>query len=150
MIHKGDGTIRRFIKSDRGLFYLDVPKNRKREIGSEDTALLNTLANNQSKYTSDTGAEAGVGSRAHGLRPRRAPNYSRHMHGPSTSKKTGYTLAHLQQLEHVVMAQHAASEGVRNLLKLEHIALTQYSVKKGLKVYGEEGTQAVISGMKQL
>ena len=58
--------------------------------------------------TTDTGAEAGVGSRAHGLQPRRAPNYSRHMHGPSTSKKTGYTLAHLQQLEHVAMTQHAA------------------------------------------
>ena len=92
--------------------------------------------------TTDTGAKAGVGSRDHGLQPRRPPNYSRHMHGPSTSNNTGYTLAHLQQLEHVAMAQHAASEGVRNILKLEHMDLTKYSVKKGLKVFGEEGTQS--------
>ena len=52
---------------------------------------------NNSK-TTDTGAEAGVGSRAHRLRPSRASNYSTHMHVPSTRKKTGYTLAHLQQL----------------------------------------------------
>ena len=51
VIHKGDGTIRRFFKSDKGLFYLDVAKNKKRESRSEDTALLNTVANNQSKYT---------------------------------------------------------------------------------------------------
>ena len=51
VIHKGNGTIRRFIKSNRGLLYLDVAKNRKRESWSEDTALLNTVANNQSKYT---------------------------------------------------------------------------------------------------
>ena len=51
VIHKGNGTIRIFIKSDRGLFYLDVAKNRKRKSGSKDTALLNTVANNQSKYT---------------------------------------------------------------------------------------------------
>ena len=51
MIHKGNGTIRRFVKSDKGLFYLDVAKNKKRESRSEDTALLNTVANNQSKYT---------------------------------------------------------------------------------------------------
>ena len=100
--------------------------------------------------TTDTGAVAGVGSKVHGLQPRRAHNYSRHMHGLSTSKKTGYTLAHLQQLEHVAMAQHATSEGVLKLLKLEHMSLTQYSVKKGLKVFGEEVTQAVISEMKQL
>ena len=98
----------------------------------------------------DTSDEAGVGSSIHGLRPRRAPTYSRHIHGASTSKKTGYTLAQLQQLEHVAMAQHAASEGVRNIMKLEHMALTQYSGKKGLKVFGEEGTQAFISKMKQL
>ena len=109
------------------------------------------------------GAEAGVEAhttnsveegvnetRRSGLRPRKAPNYSRHMHGPSTSKKTGYTLAHIQHLEHIAMAQYAASEGVRNLLKLEHTALTQYSVKKGLKVFGNEGTQAVLDEMKQL
>ena len=77
------------------------------------------------RATTDTGAEAGVVSRVHGLRPRQAHNYSRHMHGPSTRKKNGYNLAHLQQLEHVAMAQHAASEGVCNLLKLEHMALTQ-------------------------
>ena len=29
---------------------MDVAKNRKRESWSEDTALLNTVANNQSKY----------------------------------------------------------------------------------------------------
>ena len=51
VIHKGDGTTQRFIKYNRGLFYLDVAKNRKRESGSEDTALLNKVANNQSKYT---------------------------------------------------------------------------------------------------
>ena len=51
VIHKGDGTIQRFIKYNRGLFYLDVAKNRKMESGSEDTALLRTVANNQSKYT---------------------------------------------------------------------------------------------------
>ena len=85
--------------------------------------------------TMDTGAEPGVGGRVHVLQPRRAPNYSRHMHGTSTSKKTGYTLEHLQKLEHVAMAQHAASEGVRNIIKLEHVALTQYSVKKVLKVF---------------
>ena len=49
VIHKGDGTIRRFIESNRGMFYLDVAKNRKRENGSEDTALLNTVANNESR-----------------------------------------------------------------------------------------------------
>ena len=75
--------------------------------------------------TMDTGAEAGVVIRVHGLQPRRAPNYSRHMHGAFNSKKTGYTLAHLQQLEHVAMAQHAASEGVCNIMNLEHMALTQ-------------------------
>ena len=100
--------------------------------------------------TMDTSDEAGVGSSIHGLRPRRATNYSRHMHGASTSKKTGYTLAHLQKFENVAMAQHAASEGVRNIMKLEHMALTKYSVKKGIKVFGEEGTQFVISDMKQL
>ena len=89
--------------------------------------------------TMDTGAEAGVGSRVHGLRPRQAPNYSRHMHDASTINKTGYTLSHLQKLEHVAMAQHAASEGVQNIMKLEHMALTQYSVKKGLKVFGKKG-----------
>ena len=98
----------------------------------------------------DTGAEAGVVIRVHRLQPRLAPNYSRHMHGAFNIKKTGYTLAHLQQLEHVAMAQHAASEGVRNIMKLEQMALTQYSVKKGIKVFEEEGTQAVISEMKQL
>ena len=49
VIHKGDGTIQRFIESNRGMFYLDVAKNRKRENGSEDTALLNTVANNESR-----------------------------------------------------------------------------------------------------
>ena len=48
------------------------------------------------------------------------------------------------------MAQHDASEGVCNIMKLEQMALTQYSVKKGIKVFEEEGTQAVISEMKQL
>ena len=84
------------------------------------------------------------------MQPIRSPKYSRHLHGPSTSKNTRYTLAHLQQLEHVAMIQHAASEGVRNLLKLEHMALTQKSVKKVLELFGEEGTLAVISEMKQL
>ena len=51
LIHIGDGYIRRFINSNRGMLYLDVAKNRKRESGSEDTALINTLANDQSKYT---------------------------------------------------------------------------------------------------
>ena len=51
VIHKGDGTIRRFIKSNRGLFYLEVSKNRKKENGSVDTAMLNTVANNQYTYT---------------------------------------------------------------------------------------------------
>ena len=46
--------------------------------------------------------------------------------------------------------RYAVSEGVCNITKLEHMALTQYSVKKGIKVFGEEGTQAVISEMKQL
>ena len=46
--------------------------------------------------TMDTGDEAVVGSRVHGLRPRQATNYSRHTHGLSTSKKTGYTLTHMQ------------------------------------------------------
>ena len=35
------------------------------------------------------------------------------------------------------MAQHAMSEGVRNIMKLEHMALIQYSVKKVLMVFGE-------------
>ena len=48
------------------------------------------------------------------------------------------------------MAQHAASEGVRNITKLEHMALTQYSVNKGLKVFGEEGTQSVSSETKNM
>ena len=112
-----------------------------------ETTGVDTTDNSTTMYT---GAEAGVGSRVHGLRPRRAPNYNRHMHGASTRKKTGYTLAHLQQLEDVATAQNAASEGVRNIMKLEDMALIQYSVKKGLKVFGEEGTQAVISDMKQL
>ena len=100
--------------------------------------------------TMDTGAKAGVGSWVHILRPRRAPNYSRHMHGTSPSKKTGYNLEHLQQLEYVAMSQNAASEVVRNIMKLEYMSLTQYSVKKSLKVCGEEGIQAVISEIKQL
>ena len=75
--------------------------------------------------TMDTGAKSGVGSRVYGLQPRQAPNYIRHMHDLSNNKNTGYTLAHLQQFEHVAMAQQAASEVVRNLLKLEHMALTQ-------------------------
>ena len=78
--------------------------------------------------TMDTGAEAGVGGTFHGLRQRRSPNYSSHMHGASTSKKTGYTLVHLQQLEHVAMEQHAASEGVRNIMNLEHMSVSKDDV----------------------
>ena len=33
VIHKGDGTIQRFVKSDIGLFYLYVAKNKKRKAG---------------------------------------------------------------------------------------------------------------------
>jgi hypothetical protein len=29
---------------------------------------------------------------------------------------------------------------------LEHTAMTQYTINKGLKVFGEAGTEAVLSG----
>ena len=51
VIHKGDGTVRRFIRSSKGLFYMDVSQSREAETTTEDTALLITVANNQSKYT---------------------------------------------------------------------------------------------------
>jgi hypothetical protein len=33
---------------------------------------------------------------------------------------------------------------------LEHTTMTQYTINKGLKVFGEAGTEAVLSELKQL
>jgi hypothetical protein len=33
---------------------------------------------------------------------------------------------------------------------LEHIVMTQHSIKKGLKIFGKDGENAVISEMQQL
>jgi hypothetical protein len=43
-VHKGDGVTRQFKKSKRGLFYLNVTERT-------GTALVNTVADNQNRYT---------------------------------------------------------------------------------------------------
>jgi hypothetical protein len=80
------------------------------------------------------GANPGVADgseppKRHGLRPKKAPNYDKHL---GLNKPVDHGLMHA------------------NLKDLEHIALTQYSVKKGLQVFGEAGAEAVVKEMKQL
>jgi hypothetical protein len=52
-VHKEDGAMRRFAKSERGLYYLDVKKNEGNHVGepSNDITLLNTVSEKKSKYT---------------------------------------------------------------------------------------------------
>jgi hypothetical protein len=69
-------------------------------------------------------------TRRRGLRPKRVPNYDRHLGIVNKPVDPGIL--------------HA------NLRDLEHTALTQYSVKKGLKIFGEAGATAVIKEMQQL
>ena len=40
VVHKGDGTIRRFIKSNGGLSYLDIARNKKEKSGQRILPLL--------------------------------------------------------------------------------------------------------------
>jgi len=44
-VHKADGSVRTFNKSERGLFYMDTDGN------AEGITLINTVANNRSNYT---------------------------------------------------------------------------------------------------
>ena len=46
MVHKTNGVVKRFRESERGLYYLDTPKEKH-----VSTTLINTVANNKSKYT---------------------------------------------------------------------------------------------------
>jgi hypothetical protein len=51
MVHKADGTVRKFVKSERGLFYMDVKTNRKAEQYTSGTTLFHTVADKKTHYT---------------------------------------------------------------------------------------------------